>query len=213
MSYQQPGPPQPYNQQPYQGQPYGQPFAGGPAPYQPPPPKKGMSAGAIVAITLGGVVAFFILIGVIASGGDDSTQADDKPTAKSSAPAKAAPEKEDDAPAEPAAADSPVKVTAKKTAFKPSILHDGGAYTSVLVTIANNGDEQISVNPLYFAITDTDGTKHPAELAVDENQIDTVKLAPGENVSGVITGKGGFSPQYVTYTDGFLGDSVRADVS
>ncbi len=37
--------------------------------------------------------------------------------------------------------------------------------------------------------------------------------APGENISGSVTGQGGFAPKYVTFADGFLGDSIRADVS
>lgn len=106
-----------------------------------------------------------------------------------------------------------MEVTAKKTAFKGGILADGSAYTSVLVTVTNNGDKDIDINPLYFTITDTGGTKHAAELAADENQIDTVDLAPGENISGAITGKGKFTPKYVTYTDGFLADPIRANVS
>ncbi|WP_241563246.1 hypothetical protein [Streptomyces sp. E1N211] len=69
------------------------------------------------------------------------------------------------------------------------------------------------MNPLYFTITDTDGTKHTVELGVDEEQIDTVDLAPGENISGTVTGKGTFTPKYVTYTDGLLGDPVRVNVS
>ncbi|MFE6284331.1 hypothetical protein [Streptomyces sp. NPDC057877] len=38
-------------------------------------------------------------------------------------------------------------------------------------------------------------------------------LAPGENISGTVTGKGTFKPRYVTYPDGLLGDPVRTDVS
>lgn len=81
------------------------------------------------------------------------------------------------------------------------------------MTIANNSDEEISVNPLYFSITDTGGSKHTAELAEDKNQIDTVKLAPGENITGTVTGKGSFTAKYVTYTDGLFGDGIRANVS
>lgn len=106
-----------------------------------------------------------------------------------------------------------MKVTATKTAFAPSILAEGSNYTSVKVTIKNDSDDTISVNPLYFAITDSKGTKHSHELAADENQLEAVDLAPGENISGVVTGKGKFTAKYVTYTDGFLGDSLRADVS
>lgn len=56
-------------------------------------------------------------------------------------------------------------------------------------------------------------SKHTAELGVDEDQLDTVKLAPGKNVTGTITSKGTFKAKYVTYTDGLIGDSVRGDVS
>ncbi len=38
-------------------------------------------------------------------------------------------------------------------------------------------------------------------------------LAPGENVSGTVTGKGPFTPQYVTFTDGILGDPIRVNAS
>ncbi|MDI9889442.1 DUF4352 domain-containing protein [Streptomyces sp. HNM0645] len=125
----------------------------------------------------------------------------------SSAPAQNGPRSE-----QPKEGDTPVDLVARKTAFTPGVLHDDGDYTSVLVTVSNNGDKEISVNPLYFSLTDTAGTKHTAALAVDKNQIGTVKLAPGEKASGTITGKGDFTARYVTYTDGILGDPVRATV-
>ncbi|WP_185912872.1 hypothetical protein [Streptomyces sp. WAC06128] len=71
----------------------------------------------------------------------------------------------------------------------------------------------MEVNPLYFAITDTNGIRHTVVLAADENQSDTVDFAPGENVSGTVTGKGPFTPQYVTFTDGVLGDLIRVNAS
>ncbi|CAM5473439.1 DUF4352 domain-containing protein [Streptomyces aurantiogriseus] len=186
----------------------------------PPPPPEKSPAGKIIGLGCLGVVALFVVIGIIAAlvgGGGDSEDAGTT-GAGSSAPAAAqekdtAPQKDEPPAEEEPEEKSPVAVTAKKTSFAKSILADGGDYTSVLVTITNNGDEQIDVNPLYFTITDTDGTKHTAELAVDENQIDTVTLARGENVSGTVTGKGTFTPKYVTYTDGLLGDSVRTEVS
>lgn len=185
---------QPYPPQ----QPYG---------HMPPPPKK-TSIGKIIGIGCAGLIGLFIVIGIIgalASSGDDSSGSDTAVT-KTSAPAAKTTAKEE--PKETA----PVKVIAKKTTFTKTILADG-SYTSVLVTITNNSDDTIDVNPLYITITDTAGTKHTAELGVDENQIDTVKLAPGENVSGAVTGKGKFTAKYVTYTDGLIGDSVRANVS
>ncbi len=207
-------------QQPGYGYPPQPGYPGGPAPQ---PPKKN-NVGKIIGLGCGGILALVLLIGIIgavAGGGDDSDSGkkeeagastaaspkskEEKPAAKE----ESAPEKEE----EPAPQEGPVKVTAKKTAFTGSILADGTDYTSVLVTVTNSGDEAADVNPLYFTITDTAGTKHTAELAADENQIDTVTLAPGENISGTVTGKGTFTPKYVTFTDGLLGDPIRADVS
>lgn len=192
---------------------YPGPYTGGPAPYQPPPPpKKGMNGWAIAGITLGGIFAFLIIIGV--AFGDGTPDKGNAADTAAAAPEKPAAKEADAKPAKPKPApEAPVKVTAKKTEFAKSILADDGAYTSIQVTITNNSDETISVNPLYITITDTNGTKHTAELGVDENQIDTVKLAPGENVSGVVTGKGKFTGKYVTYTDGLFSDPVRGDVS
>lgn len=181
----------------------------------PQPPKRN------VGKTLGIIAAAFVavlVIGAVASSGDTDSSNNASSSATSSSPAAvdkdaaAAPAVEE-APSEPEpAADAPVKITAKKTAFTPSILADGKNYTSVKVTVTNNSDDKINVNPLYFEITDSNGTKHSAELAVDEHQIDTVDLAPGENVSGTITGKGKFTATYVTYTDWFE-DPVRVAVS
>lgn len=229
----QPPQPGPYGQQP-QGQPgygypqqqpgYGYPpqpnYPGGPMPQ---PPKKS-STGKIVAMVLGGAFALLVLIGMIgalASDGDDSKKSD------TAASAPATPEKEaavgeepatDEVPAEEAQeeeppADAPVKFTAKKATFAKTILADGSDYTSVSVTVTNDSGEPININPLYFSVTDTNGTKHTVALAADENQIDTVDLAPGENITGAIACKGVFTPRYVTYKDGFLGEPIRANVS
>ncbi|MFE5912074.1 DUF4352 domain-containing protein [Streptomyces wedmorensis] len=206
------GPPQPT--QPGWGPPPGQPGPyGHPGPYGPPPPKKGMGAGAIVAIVLGSIFGLFLLLVIIAAlVGDDpkaSSGTDSKrPTTAAPAPKSEAPE----APKEEPAADAPVKITAVKTTFKPSVLHDGGAYTSVEVTITNTGDETVNTNPLYFTITDSTGAKHAAELGMDKDQMDLLKLAPGEKATGVITGKGKFDPEYVTFVEGLLGEGTRGAV-
>lgn len=203
---QQPG----WGQQPQQ---QGQPGWGAP----PPPPKK-HSTGKIVGIGCAGAFALLVILGIFgaALGGGSDDRGKDSPAAATEDTGAAAEADERDAPKkekEEAAPESPVKVTAEKTAFKGSVLADGNDYTSVAVTVTNNSDESIDVNPLYFAITDSKGTKHSAELGADENQIDTVELAPGENVSGSVTGKGRFTPKYVTYTDGLIGDSIRSNVS
>ncbi|MFF9910629.1 DUF4352 domain-containing protein [Streptomyces sp. NPDC013457] len=214
---QQPYPPQHPGQTPAWGHPQqpGQPYG----PYGPPPPKKGMNPWAIVGITVGGLFAFLIIVGLLV--GDPETSSDDKaggkttPTAEAPAaqPSKAAPARKTQAPAEEPADEAPVTVSAKKAKFTPSVLHDGGDYTSVSVTLTNNSDKQISTNPLYFTITDTEGVKHHAELAADDNQMDLMKLAKGEKATGIITGKGKFTPAYVTYSEGLFGEGVRGDVS
>ncbi|MGW7430115.1 DUF4352 domain-containing protein [Streptomyces sp. NPDC054861] len=157
---------------------------------------------------------FLIALGALAGGGDDTTDGKAAAPAKSSAPAAPPAAKGSKAPAaEEPAEKAPVTVTAKKTAFKPSVLHGGGSYTSVEVTITNDSDKKIDVNPLYFTITDADGSKHQAELGMDEDQIATMDLEPGEKVTGTVTGEGKFAAKYVTYTDGLFGKGVRGNVS
>lgn len=187
-----------------------------PGGYPPPPPPKKTSAGKIVGFSCLGIVGVVVLLAIVgALLGDSSADKAAKdpaapPAAASSAPAKAPdPQSSSAAPEKKAAVD----VAAKKAEFKKSVIAQGDAYTSVSVTITNNSSKPINVNPLYFAITDTNGTKHTAELGADEDQIATVELAPGENVTGSVTGKGQFTPKSVTYTDGLIGKAVRADVS
>ncbi|MDF2711088.1 MAG: NdaS [Nonomuraea muscovyensis] len=192
------GPPQ--TPPPGWGPPPGQPNPGGP--YGPPPPKKGLGAGAIIAI-IGGVIllGLILLVVLVALVVPDDSTTGDKPKAgqKTSAPAKAAPpalSSKPPATKKPAPPAGPVQVSARKTPFAPTILHREGDYTSVKVTVTNNGDKKISVNPLYFSITDSTGEKHGATLGMDEGQIDTVDLAPGEKVTGTVTGKGAWTPAY-----------------
>ncbi|MET8452816.1 DUF4352 domain-containing protein [Streptomyces sp. NPDC005209] len=181
----------------------------------PQPPKK--SRGKIIGLGCLGAIALFIVIGIIgaATGSGDSKTDNKTNSAKHSAPTAGAPKKDPtpDNSKPTAIKTAPVKITAKKTAFAKSILADSSNYTSVAITITNNGAKKLSVNPLYFAITDTHGTKHTAELGIDDNQIDTVDLAPGENISGTITGKGLFTPKTITYTENLFGDPIRTTVS
>ncbi|MES9804933.1 DUF4352 domain-containing protein [Streptomyces cinereoruber] len=208
------------SQPPYGPQQPPPPGWGQPGPYSPPPPKKGLGTGAIIAIVIGSIIGLLILIGILGAVLGDNSSNESSSTAPTTSAPPPAPQKSSapaapktQAPKEEPAAKAPVVVTATKTTFKPSILHDGStAYTSVKVTIRNNGEKKIGVNPLYFAITDKAGEKHAAELGQDERQIDTIDLAPGESLTGVITGEGKFEPAYVTYTEGMFGDGVRGDV-
>ncbi|MEU9161357.1 DUF4352 domain-containing protein [Streptomyces sp. NPDC048424] len=184
--------------------------------YPPPPQPKKSNTGKIIGFGCLGIVGLFVLLAILgALLGDSSKDKTSKepaapPAAASSAPSKAPETKPSSAEPEKKTG---VVVAAKKTEFEKSIIAQGSDYTSVSVTVTNNSSKPINVNPLYFAITDSNGTKHVAELGADENQIATVELAPGENVTGVITGKGSFTPKSVTYTDGLIGKSFRADVS
>ncbi|MCX4477577.1 DUF4352 domain-containing protein [Streptomyces cellulosae] len=194
-------PPHP-NQQPYP-QPPGYGFPGSPPP---PPPRKGRFL-KFAGFGCAGVLGLVVLVAALTASGGDSDDGGNT-AADSSVSASAGAKKKSEQ-----GGGGPVKLTAERAEFSKSILADGSDYTSVRVTVVNDGDDEVSVNPLYFTITDTDGTKHTVELGVDEEQIDTVDLAPGENISGTVTGKGTFTPKYVTYTDGLLGDPVRVDVS
>ncbi|MEU8840791.1 DUF4352 domain-containing protein [Streptomyces roseus] len=183
--------------------------------YPPPPQPKKSSAGKIVGFSCLGIVGLVVLLGIV--GAVFGSASNDKAAKESTPPAAATSESAKAPGAVPSSAapekKAAVDVVAKKADFKKSVLAQGDEYTSVSVTITNNSSKPINVNPLYFAITDTNGTKHMAELGADENQMPTVELAPGENVTGAITGKGAFTAKTVTYTDGLIGKAVRADVS
>ncbi|MFF1343938.1 DUF4352 domain-containing protein [Streptomyces sp. NPDC058290] len=184
--------------------------------YPPPPQPKKSSAGKIVGFSCLGIVGLVVLLGIIGAllGGGSDDKATKDPAAPSAA-ASPAPAKQPETQPSSAAPEkkAAVEVAAKKAAFKASVLAVGDGYTSVSVTVTNNSSKAISVNPLYFTITDTAGTKHTVELAVDEDQIGTVDLAPGENITGTITGKGAFTAKSVAYTDGLIGKAVTANVS
>ncbi|MEV6570137.1 DUF4352 domain-containing protein [Streptomyces sp. NPDC051577] len=191
-------------QPPYDNQP---PPGYGYSPPQPPPRKSG--AGKIVGFSCLGIVGLVVVLAVAGSMLGDDT--DDKTVKPSAAGASAV-----EAGGPGAGREAGEEVAHHGHGESRGVQTERvaqGDYTSVSVTVTNNSTKQISVNPLYFAITDTAGTKHGPELGVDEAQIDTVDLAPGENVTGVISGKGRFTAKKVTYTDDLLGDGVRADVS
>ncbi|WP_329041660.1 DUF4352 domain-containing protein [Streptomyces sp. NBC_00178] len=192
---------------------------GGPLPQAPQRPRRqeGRRAGRIVGFSCLGVVGLVLVFAIgsaaLLGGGEDPAPRGPEPAATASAAAAgndSDAEPEGQATSRPAA--GPVTLAVTRTGFHGSALADGTDYTSVRVTVTNNGGTVIGVDPLYFSLTGTDGSKHPAEPAVDENRIATVELAPGENVTGTVTGKGTFTPAYVTFVDGIGGGSVRGEV-
>lgn len=105
----------------------------------------------------------------------------------------------------------PVTMTAEVVAYQPGPLDDEGEdYTSVRVTVRNEGDGEVAVNPLFFSAVDTDGGKHGVELLAGAEQIDTVDLAPGQSVSGVVTFEGDLDLNYVTFEPWAQGEVARA---
>lgn len=191
-------------QQPFQPQP----------PYQPMPPKPGMSTGKKLGLGCGAFLLLLFLMGgcvaVLSSGSDGSGASQD-----ASEQTGETTEAEVDEVAEEPVEDGPVVLTAEVADFVPSILHDGGDYTSVHVTVENNGDEAIEVNPLYFAIVADDGTKKDttSALGMSESQIDTVTLDSGQRAEGVVTAEGAFAPASVEFEENLgLGVTITADV-
>lgn len=158
-----------------------------------------------------GSVAGLVLIGGIssaASGGGDE---------KTASPAVVSTEKPSDEKTDKPAkkekkAETPIKLSGVVVPFKAGPLSDGGKHTAVKITLVNDSDDSVSVNPLYFTITDTNGTKHPTELGEMSDTLHHIEVAPGENVSGVITGKGDFQPKYVTFTENGFGEALRGNV-
>ncbi|TDQ53338.1 DUF4352 domain-containing protein [Actinorugispora endophytica] len=106
-----------------------------------------------------------------------------------------------------------VELTAEAAEFTPNALYTEGDYTSVLVTVVNNGDEAVDVNPFYFTITDTDGAEHGAGegMVVDDTKIPSDTLAPGESATGTVTASGAFEAASVEFSE-ILGGSVTAEV-
>ncbi|MDI3341964.1 MAG: DUF4352 domain-containing protein [Sphaerobacter sp.] len=115
---------------------------------------------------------------------------------------------------EPKTTDVPIKLVARRAKADASVLSSGGALSCVRVTVTNQSKKNVEVNPLYFSITDTSGTKHDVgeALAEYEGQIPTTTLAPGENAKGLVCGKGRFTPKQVAMTNPLFSEAARAEV-
>ncbi|MFF5702906.1 DUF4352 domain-containing protein [Streptomyces sp. NPDC012794] len=202
---------------PYPGQqpppPYGYPM--------PPQPPQKSNAGKIIAIGCGGLLVLSLVLfgcGALVLSGSAGSKGGTADAKTPAFPAPAAPTAPSGAPAQPEApAPAPDKnadvvVTAAPTEYKAGILAQGGDHTSVQVTVVNNNAEEVDVNVFYFEVTTEDGTRKQIELAAAEDQIDTVKLAKGEKVSGTITVKGKVTAKTVHFRNGLLGKTYSAPV-
>ncbi|MCX5393803.1 DUF4352 domain-containing protein [Streptomyces sp. NBC_00094] len=185
-----------------------------------PPPKKQSNGWKIATFVLGGLFFVSCTANVVSAGSDEDSgspkakatqsaaEAADKP--KAVAPASKPPAEKKKKPE--TAEQPPVTITASKAAFKRTVLHDSDDYTSVKVTVANNTDDKIHVNPLYFEVTDSEGVKHSAEIFGSESDLRAVDLFKGEKAVGTITVKGKVTPVKVYYRKGGFGTSYSAPV-
>lgn len=110
---------------------------------------------------------------------------------------------------------APIGLAAKRTQAKTSMLSTGDKLTCVRVTVSNRTDGNVEINPLYFSITASDGTKHDSSTALGEyeGQIETMDIAPGEKARGVVCVKGDFRPKTVSMTSPLFDTAARAQVA
>ncbi|MEV4670950.1 DUF4352 domain-containing protein [Actinomadura sp. NPDC049382] len=107
----------------------------------------------------------------------------------------------------------PVNLKAKRTAYEPGPISSGGKYTCVKVTVTNQTTKNLDINPFYFEVTDTGGTKRKAAVGEAEGEFDTMALAPKEKATGVVCAEGKFTPETVTFTKDGFGTNYRAQVA
>jgi hypothetical protein len=109
----------------------------------------------------------------------------------------------------------PIKLAAKRATADKSVLSQGGALSCARVTVTNRSTKNVEVNPLYFSLTDSGGTKHGLDSALGEyeGQIDTTTLAPDEKATGLVCGKGKWTPKVVALTNELFTEAARAEVA
>ncbi|WP_242906427.1 hypothetical protein [Actinomadura terrae] len=107
----------------------------------------------------------------------------------------------------------PVAIKAKRAAFRPGPLNDGGAFTCVKATVTNNTSKNLQVNPFFFELTDSGGEKRKASVGEAEGEFETMMLAPKEKASGLVCAEGRFAPKTITFTKDALGTNYRAQVA
>lgn len=105
----------------------------------------------------------------------------------------------------------PIKLTAKRIAYRADAYATGGPYSCVKAVVVNGTQGNVEVNPYFFAITGTDGEKRQAAVGVAKGEFDALTLAPGEKASGTVCAETKVAPKVLTFTDG-LSEAARAQV-
>ncbi|MDT0301441.1 DUF4352 domain-containing protein [Streptomonospora wellingtoniae] len=187
-----------------------------PQPYPPPQPEKKPNYWLIGCFGCGGALALIagiiiIFLVVVNSGDDSGGSASDQPSSSAGTGDDAGSGQEQTAPAD----DEPVAIVAEPAEYEAGALSQGGDFVAVYVTVTNNSDEPLAVNPLYFSMEGSDGQSQDADLmesAGQEDNFEALDLANGESESGVIVFPGTSDPVSVTHT-GVMGDAYTADVA
>lgn len=189
-----------------------------PPPGHPRPQKQGMSTSKKLGLGCGGLFLMLFLLGgcvAVLSGGSTDNSAPSSQADSDTEEGNTETSEEEEAAEEEPEEESEIVLTAETREFNPSILHDSGAYTSVFVTVENNSDEDIEINPLYFSIVADDGTKKDTSggLGMDEDQIDTLTLSPGQRAEGTVTVEGDITPASVEFGGPLgLGEAHTVDI-
>lgn len=133
--------------------------------------------------------------------------------AQSRTPTVGAPETDDSGPLRHEKETVGAEVTAGRTEFEPGPLYTSGEYTSVDVSVRNEGEGSLDVNPLYFSVVDVSGTLHSTAEAIgmDARELDAGTLVPGQSMSGVITVQGLVEADRVVF-EPFYGEPVESPV-
>ncbi|MFI6576263.1 DUF4352 domain-containing protein [Nocardiopsis sp. NPDC050513] len=173
-----------------------------PAGYGPPPPKP-TPWGKIIGIGCGILLLLLLLLGgctallLVAAGSDGF--APDRPEVG----------EPEETPADEAVTE---EVTARMAEFAPSPLYVEGDFTSVEVSVTNNGEDGIDINPLYFTVVDADGVEHEPAIAMDDNELEVQEVSPGETASGTITVRGDVQVDHIVF-DPFYHGPLEVPVS
>lgn len=217
--------PPPYdpNQGPYDpNQPYG-----GQPPYGPPPvpPKSGMSTGKKVGLGCGGclgvLLILLLMVGCVAalSGGDETSSSTESGSSDTEEAAVEETEEAEEEPAEEEAAEevSDIVLTASHAGTAGDTIDDT-VYTVIDVTVENNSDEPLEVNPIYFNVILADGTVRSDwadAIFADINPLSAVTLSPGQRVEGQIAVVGDdVDVASVEMDEMFgLGETITTDIS
>ncbi|MCY0937774.1 DUF4352 domain-containing protein [Streptomyces sp. H34-S4] len=102
-----------------------------------------------------------------------------------------------------------VTLTATKTAFKPTVLHEKGReYTAVKITVVSTVKATVGVSPLYFSATDANGVNHDVAVRTPADGLITTTLKKGQKVNGTIAFEGNFAPVTVHMKRHLFSDST-----